>query len=109
MWRALIYNLCGDWKTVGTCTMKYCLETLQDRKFYEVMRSLPSSPHVWCGQLNSSYINWCMLGYFVNIGLDYTVLDISLSEKTYFDLPGLVNKLEDGTNVLELDWSSEKN
>ena len=37
MWRALIYNLCGDWKTVGTCTMKYCLETLQDRKFYEVM------------------------------------------------------------------------
>ena len=37
MWRALIYNMCGDWKTVSTCTMKYCLETLQDRKFYEVM------------------------------------------------------------------------
>ena len=50
-----------------------------------------------------------MLGYFMNIGLHYTVLDIPLSAKTYFDLPGLVNKLEDGTNVLELDWSSEKN
>ena len=49
-----------------------------------------------------------MLGYFMNIGLDYTVLDISLLAKTHFDLPGLLNKLEDGTNVLELDWSPEK-
>ena len=32
-------------------------------------------------------------------------LDISLSAKMHSDLPGLLNKLEDGTNVLELDWS----
>ena len=35
-------------------------------------------------------------------------LNISLAAKTHFDLPGLLNKLEDGTNVLELDWSPEK-
>ena len=34
-------------------------------------------------------------------------LDISLSAKTHSDLPGLLKKLEDGTNVLELDWSPE--
>ena len=44
----------------------------------------------------------------MNIGLDYTVLDISLSAKTHFDLPGLLKKMEDGTNVLELDCSPEK-
>ena len=35
------------------------------------------------------------------------LLDISLSAKMHSDLPGLLNKLEDGTNVLELDWSPE--